>query len=112
MSYSSVWLIVIAAGCVATIGVYRLTRSIGSGYLRALVCGLVLALLVTPAPVPGHPQNYAPAFIVAVFEGVLQTGGSPGVAVRLLIAVMVAMTVLSFGALALRRAKPSPRPEE
>jgi hypothetical protein len=117
MSYSSVWLIVIATGCVALLGVYMLIRSMPSLYLRVLVCALLLALFLTPAPVPGHPLNYAPAFIVAVFEGLLQSGGSPGVAVRmLLVGFALAIAVVTLGALALRRfagrAEPeSPAPE-
>ena len=117
MGYSSAWLIVIATGCVAMLGVYMLVRRMPSLYLRALLCALLLALFLTPAPVPGHPLNYAPAFIVAVFEGLLQSGGSPGVAVRmLLVGFALAIAVVTFATLALRRfprrAQPeSPAPE-
>lgn len=112
MSYSSVWLMVIGIGCVAMLGVYMLIRRLPWLYLRALVCALLLALLLTPAPVPGHPANYAPAFIVAVFEGLLQSGGSPGVAVRmLLVGFALAIAVVTLAALALRRFARRAEPE-
>ena len=104
MSYASVWLIVIGTAGVATIGVYLLVRQLTSGFLRALVCALILALLLTPAPVPEHPVNFAPAFIVAIFEGLLQSDGSPWVALRLLlVGLTVALAAVTLGALALRR---------
>jgi hypothetical protein len=65
---------------------------------------VVLAVLLTPAPVPDHPLNYAPAYIVAVFEGVLQTGGEPGVAVRMLLAgVALVIAVITLAGLVLQR---------
>lgn len=112
MSYWPVWLIVIGAGCATLFSLYMLLRPRGSGYLRALACGLVLGLLLTPAPVPGYPLNYAPAFVVAIFEGVLKADGSPGVALRLLGVVLVAVTILTLGAKGVRRWRPSSRPEK
>ena len=113
MSYSSVWLLIIAAGCVAIVPVYMLIRRIPSAYLRALLCGLVLALLLTPAPVPGYPLNYAPAFIVAVFEGLLQSGGQPGVALQLLlVGATLVIAVVTLSAIGLRRWKRAPQPED
>lgn len=106
MSYSSVWLIIIATGCLAIVPVYMLIRRVMSGFLCALVCALILAVLLTPAPVPEHPQSYAPAFIVAVFEGVFQARGNPAVALRLLLAgITVAIALVVLGAIGLRRWK-------
>ena len=103
-SYSWAWLIIIVAGCVGVMGTYMLIRFVVSEFIRVLVCGLVLALLLTPAPVPGHPSSYAPAFIVAIFEGVLQSGGNPGVALRqLLLGFVVAFAAVIFGTIGLRR---------
>lgn len=112
MSYGSVWMIVIAAGVLATGGVYMLIRPLSSGYLRALICGLTLALLVTPAPVPEYPPHYAPAFIVAIFEGILQAEGSAGVALRLLLlGITTAVAIVTLAAVGLHRWRARTAPE-
>ncbi|MFP6814235.1 MAG: hypothetical protein VB949_00985 [Pseudomonadales bacterium] len=112
MSYGWVWLIVIGAGGATLFCAYMPLRATGPGYLRALACGLILVLLLTPAPVPGYPLNYAPAFVVAVFEGVLKSDGTPGVALRLLGVATVTITVLVLGASGVRRWSPWSRPEK
>ena len=112
MSYVGVWLIVTGAGCATLLCAYMLLRAIGSGYLRVLACGLILVLLLTPAPVPGYPLNYAPAFIVALFEGVLKADGSPEVALRLLGVASLAIALLVLGAVGVRRWKSWSRAEK
>jgi hypothetical protein len=109
MSYGTIWLLIIGAGVVGIGAAYMLViRRVPSGYLRALACALILALLWTPAPIPGYPSNYAPAFIVVVFEGLLQASGNPWVAVRLLLAgvtlAIAAVTLATFGWRRRRRA--------
>ena len=112
MAYSTAWLIIVAAGCVAVVAAYMLIRRITSGYLRALVCALILAVMLTPAPVPEHPLNYAPAFIVAVFEGIFQADGNPGVAMRLLVVgAVLAIALVTLGALVLRRFRRGSAPQ-
>ncbi len=112
MAYSTAWLIIVAAGCVAVVAVYMMIRRVTSGYLRALVCALILAMMLTPAPVPEHPLNYAPAFIVAVFEGIFQASGNPGVAMRLLVAgAVLAIACVTLGTLGLRRFRRGSAPQ-
>jgi hypothetical protein len=104
ISYAWTWWIIIGAACLGVVPFYMLVRPIGSVFLRVLVCGVVVALLVTPAPVPTSPLNYAPAFVIALFEGVLQSDGEPRMAVQmLLLGVMVVVAVTTLGRLGLRR---------
>jgi hypothetical protein len=97
------------AGAIAAAYMLVINR-IPSVFLRVLVCAVLLAFLVTPAPVPEYPSNFAPAFIVAVFEGVLQSGGSPWAAVRLLlVGLMLAIAAVTLTTLGLRRFRPPPQ---
>ncbi|MDH3641598.1 MAG: hypothetical protein OES38_05850 [Gammaproteobacteria bacterium] len=109
MSYSTAWWVIVAMAGLGLAGLYMLIRPVSSRYLKALLCGLVLALFLVPAPVPGHPSNYAPAFIVTLFEGFLKSDGEPGVALRLLVAgFAVVIAVVTGSALGLRRWKRAP----
>lgn len=95
MSYASAWIVIAVTVPVCLFGLYMILRQLtDSEYLRVLCCGLILAIVATPAPIPGFPQHYAPAFIVAIFEGILQDDGAPGVALRLLLAGSVALVGL------------------
>jgi len=99
-SYTVAWIIagLGAAGMLgSTFALFRRTR------LRKPVLFVVLVLLVlllVPAPVPGYPDNVAPAFAVAVFEAAFQDDGKPAVAVRILgvglIAGILLASVLMF----------------
>jgi len=113
MSYSTAWWIIVAMAGVGLAGLYMLIRPMSSGYLKALLCGLVLALFLVPAPVPGHPLNYAPAFVATVFEGLLKSDGEPGVALRLLtVGFVVVIAVVTGATLGLRRWKRAPETPE
>lgn len=91
MHYLVAWIVVLLAGLGGLVGVYVLTRSISSLFVRTLVRCLILVWMLIPAPVPNFDGQYAPAFVVLMFEWLLQTDGDPAVAIRILIAATVAV---------------------
>ena len=100
MQYVIAWIVVLFAGLGGLIGVYVLTRSIPSLFPRTLVRSLITAWMLIPAPVPHYDGQYAPAFVVMMFEWLLQTDGDPSVALRILIAatvVVVGLVSLAHG---------------
>ncbi|MCZ6618777.1 MAG: hypothetical protein O7E57_11655 [Gammaproteobacteria bacterium] len=94
MQYVIAWIVVLAAGLGGLIGVYVLTRSIPTLLPRTLVRSLITTWMLIPAPVPHYDSQYAPAFVVMLFEWLLQTDGDPGVAIRILLAATVAVVAL------------------
>ncbi len=97
MSYGAVWVVVVLLAGLSAGGWYMLLRPFGSIYVRALVPAAWLALLLLPAPVPGFAGNWAPAFVVLVFEGLFQAAGEPWLAFRLLLAgVCVVVAVVGL----------------
>ena len=104
MSYAGVWVVVVLLAGLSAAGWYMLMRSLASIYARALVPAAWLALMLVPAPVPGFAGNWAPAFVVVIFEGLFQAEGEPWLAFRLLLAgVCLAVAVASLTILILRR---------
>lgn len=91
------WLIAVGAGLGALFCVYVLTRPMRNGFLKPWLRCVAMVVLLVPAPVPGFDAYYAPAFVVALFEAVLQRDGQPGLALGLLLAGVVAVTVLVAG---------------
>ena len=110
MSYGDVWLIVVAAGVLSAGGWFMLIRTFAPVYVQVLVPAVWLAALLVPAPVPGYSGNFAPAFVVLLFEGLFQAEGDPGLALRFLLAgVFVAVAGVSLTFVLLRRRRqPSP----
>ncbi len=88
------WLVAIAAALVGLCGVFALTRPIRSGFLKSWLRGIAAVTLLLPAPVPGFESYYAPAFLVALFEALLQKEGRPALAAGLLLSGIVVVTVL------------------
>lgn len=104
MGYAGIWLVVVLMAALSAAGWYLLVRGFTSAYGRALVPAVWLALMLVPAPVPGFPGNYAPAFVVLIFEGLFQAAGEPWIAFRLLVAgVCVAVAAVSLTFVILRR---------
>ena len=100
MHYLNVWIVAMVAA-VACLGFFfLLTRRVYPQILRILLRCLGAVWLLLPAPVPMYPGYYAPAFVVLVFEGLLQAEGSPGLSLRILgfgsVAVVVLVTVWYF----------------
>lgn len=103
MDYMYAWGIAAIAG-IACLGFFFLvTRRIGSIYLRILLRCLGAAWILLPAPVPGYPGNFAPAFVVWVFEGVLKSDGDPLLSLQILlwsslaVITLVSLWYLFFG---------------
>lgn len=102
--YGWAWLIIGAAGLIGWLALVRLTRPLGASPVRWLLQALVLLWLLLPAPVPGHAGQWAPAFIVLIFESVFQRGGEPlPAALILLFGSLVALLLVMVLALRRRR---------
>ena len=85
-----------AASAAATAAIlWALTKRLGCGFWRAWLLCTGLALMLTPAPVPGFDGHLAPAFIVALFEALFQLQGHPGQSFKLLLAACLAATALA-----------------
>lgn len=89
MQYLNAWIVVVVAAGVGWIGLFFLTRGFSPHWLKLLVRILIPVWLVLPAPVPQFPGDYAPAFLIALFEGVFQVDGQPEQSVRLLLLASV-----------------------
>ena len=94
MEYLNVWLVAIVAGIACLGFFFLLTRRVGNPLLRSLLRCLAMVWLLLPAPVPDYPGQFAPAFVVWMFEGVLQSNGDSDLAVRILLGGSVAVVVL------------------
>jgi hypothetical protein len=75
--YVVAWIVVAGAGLGALAGIFILTRAIGSPWLRSLLRCLAAVWLLLPWQIQVVEGKYAPAFIVALFEGVFRAGGNP-----------------------------------
>ena len=91
-------------GALSTAGWYLLLRTFASRFVQVLLPAIWMAAMVVPAPVPDFPGEYAPAFVVVIFEGLFQSDGEPWVAARLMFAaVCLAVATVGLSFLALRR---------
>jgi len=70
------WGVVVLAGLGALAGVFVLSRRIGSPLVRSSVRCLATVWLLLPWSIQVVPGHYAPAFLVALFEGVFRADGS------------------------------------
>jgi len=71
------WMVVALAGLGALAGIFVLTRSIATAWLRCLLRCLAAVWLLLPAKIQVVEGEYAPAFIVALFEGAFRADGNP-----------------------------------
>ncbi len=78
------WGVVALAGLGALAGVFVLTRAIPIAWLRSLLRCLAAVWLMVPSKIQVVEAEYAPAFIVALFEGVFRADGNPGPALMAL----------------------------
>lgn len=101
--YGWAWLIIVAMVPLGLFALHRLTRGLNLPRTRRLVGLLILVWLLLPAPVPGHPGHYAPAFLVLAFEWLFQNPGQPRAAALILAAGTVAALGLGLLAISLRR---------
>lgn len=98
MALTTAWLVVLGAALVGTLALIFLTRPLAPGLVRSLVRWLPAPLLIVPAPLPGHDDFYAPAFVVAIFEWLFQGDGHPGPAFRILLLTLALMLVVILAA--------------
>ncbi len=105
MQYLNAWTVVLLAGGIGWVGLFFLTRGFSPHWLKLLVRILIPLWLVLPAPVPQFPGSYAPAFLIAIFEGLFQVDGQPGQAVRLLLlaSVVILAGVIGWSVYRMRR---------
>ncbi|HEY6599475.1 MAG TPA: hypothetical protein VIZ30_09180 [Pseudomonadales bacterium] len=88
------WGVVALAGLGTLAGVFVLTRAIDTAWLRSLLRCLAAVWLMVPSKIQVVDSEYAPAFIVALFEGVFRSDGDPGPA-------LAALTIASLVVIAL-----------
>ena len=100
MTYLLAWGIALAAGALGSVGLFFLTRNLSGSFLRWWLRLLAPFVMLVPAPVPGY-DNYAPAFIVFLFESLFQRNGEPFLAGLILGAAALMATLLAW--LACRR---------
>lgn len=91
------WLIVAGAGLLALGFWFLITRGIKHDLLRSWLRCVAAILMLLPAPVPGYQGEYAPAYIVALFEAVFQQDGEPLQAFIILGGGVLVVTILLLG---------------
>ena len=94
--YLLAWIVYGAAGLVLCAVWWRLTGGIVWRGPRELLRGTALVVLLVPAQVPAAPGMYAPAWIVALCEALLQEHGNPLPAAALLLSGAVALSLILF----------------
>jgi len=87
------WGVVVAAGLGALVGVFALTRWIETPLIRWLLRVLAAVWMLLPWKIQVVEGYYAPAFIVALFEGVFRSDGNPRPPLMLL--ALVTLLVLA-----------------
>jgi hypothetical protein len=100
------WGLVIGAGLGALAGIFVLTRAIANPVLRSLLRCLAAVWLLLPWSIEVMPGHYAPAFIVALFEGIFREEGTarpPLVALGLATVVVLVIFLIQALLLRLRR---------
>ncbi|MFW6094680.1 MAG: hypothetical protein ACODAC_11960 [Pseudomonadota bacterium] len=107
--YEWAWLAVAVSGPLALLALGRATRG-WLPRLRPVVGWLLLVWLLLPAPVPGYPGHYAPAFLVFTFESLFQNPGRPDDAAAILLAGTAAALALALLAGIVRRRRNARRP--
>ena len=99
-AYGLAWLVVFGAGLATLAFWFLLTRPVPWFWLRTTLRCVVAGWLLLPAPVPNYPGQYAPAFVVALFELVFQKEGQPAQALQiLLLGTVIILFLLAIPAL-------------
>ena len=99
------WIVVGVAGLATLAGVFMLTRSIATPWLRSLLRCLAAVWLMVPSPIQAVGGYYAPAYIVALFEGFLRPDGNPKPALFVLALASLVVVVVFLIAGAIRWAR-------
>ena len=88
------WIAYLVAAGLTGFAWHRICTRIRSTTLRDFLRVLSLAALFTPAAVPGYPDQLAPAWLILLFEAVLQSAGDPLPAAIVLLVVTVVLMAL------------------
>ena len=88
------WGLYLLAAVLTFLAWHRVTARIPWMTLRDLLRVVALAALFTPAPLPGYAGHFAPAWLVVLFDGVLQHSGDPLPAATVLLIVLVVLLAL------------------
>jgi hypothetical protein len=99
------WLIVAVAGLATLAGIFVLSRAIEQAWLRTLLRCLATVWLLLPAQIQVVDGKFAPAFIVAIFEGLFRAEGNPWPALTALGVASLLVVVVLLVAAVLRRAR-------
>ncbi len=111
MANTWVWIVIVLGGLGAIAGLFMALRGWLAREIRLAGGFVLLCLLVTPAPVPDYPGNFAPALVVLLFEGLFQRDGDPIAALKILLAVtaiaagLATLTLLAWRRLASQHAQ-------
>ena len=103
------WIVVAVAGLGTLAGIFMLTRAIETQWLRSLLRCLATVWLLVPWRIEAVDGYFAPAYIVALFEGVFRADGNPRPAliVLALASLVVIVILLIAGAIRWARAPKS-----
>jgi hypothetical protein len=99
------WIVVGVAGLGTLAGVFVLTRWIKTAWLRSLLRCLAAVWLMLPWRIEVVEGQYAPAYIVALFEGVFRADGNPRPALIALALASIVIIVLFLIVGAVRRVR-------
>tara|TARA_B100000959_G_C14765345_1_gene535162 strand:- start:427 stop:756 length:330 start_codon:yes stop_codon:yes gene_type:complete len=83
------WMLMILAALSGVFGLHRLFADVRYRSMKAAILGGVLAFLLVPSEIPRIAGEYAPAFVVFIFELIFQTNGAPGLAGGILLVAVV-----------------------
>ena len=89
------WVVVAVAGLATLAGIFMLTRAIPIPWVRSLLRCLAAVWLMLPWRIEAVDGYYAPAYIVAIFEGLFRADGNPRPAL-IILALATAFVVLIF----------------
>ena len=92
--YSVAWLVYGVGALTLMVIVWRLTSSLAARGARDLARAMAFVALAVPAQVPAYAGRYAPAWLVALFEALLQEHGNPLPALAVLLSGAVALSLL------------------
>ncbi len=92
--YLIAWLVVALGAVGIGVGLFLLLRRTNA-LARRLLIAAALAAMLLPAPVPGHAEQLAPAFVVCIFEAFFQIDGAPGQSLRVLLIGLAAVLLLT-----------------
>lgn len=108
IEYVVAWIVVACAGLGALAGIFILTRAVGNLWLRSLLRCLAAVWLLLPWQIQVVEGKYAPAFIVALFEGVFRAEGDPWPALSALVAASLLVIVVLLIAAVVSRVRGNP----